>query len=56
MLLPCRARAFTLFPVFPWRVTYNKNVVGEEKVTGLGTRFSFFIDGKLRHNTDRFGV
>jgi len=24
VLLPCRAHAFTLFPVFPWRVTYDQ--------------------------------
>ena len=29
VLGPCRARAITLFTVFPWRVTYAKEISGQ---------------------------
>ena len=34
-IVPChdtRARAFTLFPEIPWRVTYVEDVLGEGKI------------------------
>ena len=61
-MLTCRARAFTLFTVFPWRVTYKESKYGRQnkggfqsarKVEGVPTDKG---DNQTEHEKEKAGL